>query len=128
MLTNRLTGKVYRCITVSPTAVSYEKTIGRRRPVRGLMSQGTKINFVRLLIERKEGRGLPDLYLVARRLHELKGYADFESRDYLSVARNNRGEYLLEVPILPANIRVCERFLEWMDDAMTKEGNSCPKQ
>jgi hypothetical protein len=125
MITDILLRKSYRHLTLEPTGIEFTRTIGsisKKLMRQGLDQKNETVSVVRLIIKMKGGNHRPSLFEVSAKICALKCYADFDTKDFLTLGRNNQGSYLLEIPERAANIRVAERFLEWMDKIM--EGRS----
>lgn len=120
MIVNILYKKTYEHFVLKPTGIEFDKTIGQPfLPGRHFTTPMIEsVRIVRLIIETKSPHNRPDIYQASRKMHDLQAYADFDTRDYFSLGRNNQGNYLLEIPSRPANVRAAERFLEWLDTEM----------
>lgn len=123
-----LINKPLKNLTVRDSGINYNKKIGgmfssdnvRRMALE--QAQGKQVTdsrksvcVTRLIIDRKPGKLMPDLSLLVRKFSEFKREADAETKEYLSVGRNNYGNLLLELPAHPRNIAVAGEFLEWLD-------------
>lgn len=112
--------KTYAHFSLVRTGIEYTKPVGRQRfPGNKIIGcKSNEVRIVRIIIEVEMPSKRLDIYHVASKMSELKAYADFDTIQHFTIGRNNFGNYLLEIPILPINIRVSERFLEWLDETM----------
>jgi len=118
----------YKNLTVS-SASSFTQPIGKKcdpHLMMKAMAQGKpghslqqQAEVIKLLIRRKT-RPMPDFAYVANTLAGLKSEGDFDTKFFFRLARNNDGNFLLDVPVNPMNERVVEKFLEWLDHELEK--------
>ncbi len=125
MISDILLRKSYKYLTLELSGIEFTRTLGspsKKLQRQSLGQSPETVKVVRFVVGMKGHNHHPSLFEVSAKFCSLKAYSDFETKDSLTLGRNNHGSYLMEIPERAANIRVAERFLEWMDKIM--EGRS----
>ena len=120
--------EAYANLTVRESGIGFKKKIGKefdparmmKQAAQGMLYTDTRaeVSITRLIVARKPGKLMPHTHALHGHFMASKHSADFETRNLFSIARNNHGDYLLEIPEKPRNVQVALEFLKWLDENM----------
>ena len=106
--------EAYANLTVRESGIGFKKKIGKEFDPARMMKQAAQ---GKLYTDTRAEVSITRL-IVARKFMASMHSADFETRNLFSIARNNHGDYLLEIPEKPRNVQVALEFLKWLDENM----------
>lgn len=111
----------YIHIEFRSTGIVYQKTVGKKAYQDPLIAFGIRkeqtVRLERFLISAKKGHTLPSFYHSLNEFRTIPFRHDCQGDCHrlATLASNNRGDFLLELPQTPSVLDSIKKFLAWVD-------------